>query len=251
MNIVGIVLSYNVPEATDRLVANLQEKCQSDWPLIVVDNGSDPDKISRHTTDRVLRNNRMTGGFNYGLQVAQRQHPSADAYWFFTHDCYFVSDQCPLKNSCDWLSRYPDIGILHPSEDHRVKCCFDVHHNVRGGLKIAAMFDFVCPLFTREAIDAIGGSFNSELYYGWGLDFESSYLARRAGLRVAMNHDLVVMHDTSTTYDLGRDAECQNRQAFYDRALNNMRNVLGAKYGPDWETQFYAQYAEEVGKWRT
>lgn len=248
MKIVAIVLSYNVPEVTDRLVENLRSLCR-DLDIVVYDNGSDEDKLSKYTTHRSLRNSRMTRGFNSALFVAGHDYPD-HAKWLFTSDCYFITQANPVANSLKWLEKYPDIGILHPSEDACVHCCWDVH-NQGQGLKLGWMYDFVCPLFTPAAMDVLQWRFDHDLYHGWGLDFESSYLVRQAGMKVAINHDLIVMHETSTTYDRGRDSQYANRKAFYDAALQEMRGVFTKKYGPDWEARFQREFTDGVGTWRT
>lgn len=249
MKIAAVILSYNVPEVTDRLVENLRARVRDpEFPIVVYDNGSHEDKVSKYTTHRSLVNGRMTRGFNSALFTAAHDYPD-HALWLFTNDCYFTTTINPVANSLAWLEKYPDIGILHPSEDPRVHCCWDVH-NQGQGLKIGWMFDFVCPLFTPAALAAIHWRFDHELYHGWGLDFESSYLVRKAGLKVAMNHDLIVMHETSTTYDRGLDKDYPDRKAFYGKALAEMRGVFAKKYGTDWEDRFKREYMEDVGTWR-
>lgn len=252
MNVVGIILSYNVPEVTDRLYENLLERIQGRFPLVVFDNGSDEGKLSQYTTHCTYKNSRMTGGFNSALQVARflDDGREPDAVWFFTNDCYFVTDTDPLANAITRLQQYPDIGILHPAADRRVKCCFDVHRERPQGVKIVSMYDFVCPLFTRRALELLHWRLNPELKLGWGIDFETSYLIRSAGMKVARNDDVATMHETSTTYDRGRDATYGDRTAFYGAALAEMRAVLSRKYGPDWEPRFYREFQEDVDTWR-
>ncbi len=249
MQIVGAILSYNVPEVTDRLFLNLRAVSCSYWPIIVLDNGSDPGRVSQYTTDHIQQNCRMTGGFNRALQLV-RERFDADAVWLFTNDCFFTRRVCPLANMTAWMQQYPEIGILHPALHPDVQVCYDIKHSgAESGLRVTNMFDFVCPLFTRKALDAINWQFDSRLYYGWGLDFESSYLVRRAGLRVAINYDLIVNHETSTTYDRSCDAECRTRRHFYSRARREMRTVFTDKYGSNWQSQFLHEHTEDCGAW--
>lgn len=250
MDIVGLVLSYNVPDVTDRLVESIRKVSSVRAPLIVLDNGSAAGKASKYTTHSCHPNNRMTGGFNHGLEIIQKEHPRAHAVWFFTSDCYFTTPRCPFKTAAGCLGLYPDLGILHPSEDPKVHCCWDVHNQQPNGIKIGWMYDFVCPVFTRPMLDLMRWKFRPELTNGWGLDFESSWIAREAGLKVGVVHDLIVNHETSTTYDRGEDPKFSNRKQFYDAALLEMRGVFSKAYGPNWEHRFRTEHVQEVGQWR-
>lgn len=237
MKTIGLILSYNAPVMTDRLC----ESIGSAMPLIVVDNGSDPDKISRFTTDRIQTNCRMTKGFNWGLDLVEEQyHETYDNIWLFTHDCYFTGTADPVAVAHAHLKANPDVGILHPSLSNTVKVCYPnvVNNGHQTGLADVKEFDFVCPLFTKEALWAIGHQFNPDLHQGWGIDYESSYMVRNAGKRVSINFDTVVNHNTSYTYDHGLDHEHMDREAYYTAAGDEMRAVFTAKYGPHWHQLF-------------
>ena len=249
MKTIGLILSYNNPEMTDRLVENIKQTFASSFEYIVLDNGSESDKISQYTTDYLPINIRMTRGFNSGIDIINEKHPDYDNIWFFTNDCFFYQAQyCPLEISEQFLKKYPDIGILHPSESNEVQVCFDVHHDEKiQGAKIIEEYDFVCPIITRKALEIMGGKFDDKLYHGWGIDYESSYLVRKAGMVVAINHLLQIGHNTSSTYDKKRDNMYANRTEFYNSALNEMRDVLKHKYGIDWHNTFINTFNENHG----
>jgi GT2 family glycosyltransferase len=217
-----------------------------------MDNASDPDKRSKYTTwivDPPI-NVRMTRGFNAGLANIY-ELANFDAVWFFTSDCYFTTKSDPIAVASRLLNENPDIGILHPSEHPDVKVCFDVKNSGKGsGIKIVSEYDFVCPLFTKQALETIGWYFNPELYHGWGIDYESSYLVRKAGMKVGIAHELIVNHETSKTYDLGLDHQYGERHSFYNAAHTEMNAVLSNKYGPNWHSLFVNSYIDGVNTWR-
>lgn len=250
MRTVGIILSYNNPSMTDRLVENIKENVKKKFDYIVLDNGSDEDKVSKYTTHKIEKNCRMTRGFNEGISIIEKEYPDYDNIWFFTNDCFFVSnDSCPLESCENFLERYPSIGIIHPSESRNVEVCYDVYHNESiKGVKIVTEYDIVCPIFTRKAVEAIGGKFNHDLYQGWGLDHETSYLVRKAGMEVAINHLCVIDHNTSSTYDNGLDNLHPNRNSYYNAAMQEMYQVFGKKYGPNWHRMFNSEYNRNKGK---
>lgn len=249
MKTIGLILSYNAPAVTDRLVENIKSVVKCEFPLIVLDNGSDKDKISKYATHFILKNCRMTGGFNQGICEVKEFYPDYDNIWFFTSDCYFHTTECPVTNAHANLNKYPQIGILHPSLHDSVKVCYDVKNDGKTtGLKIVAEYDFVCPLFTRQAMAAIGWQFNKDLYQGWGIDFESSFMVRQLDMRVAINHDSIVCHDTSWTYDRGLDKEHKDRDSYYSAAGTEMRQVFEKKYGPKWHMLFCSTFNQDVGQ---
>jgi hypothetical protein len=250
MKTIGIILSYNNPTMTDRLVENINTVFKKNLRFIVLDNGSDVDKISSYTTHKIEKNCRMTRGFNHGIEIIEKEFPDYDNIWFFTNDCYFLaSESCPLESSENFIQKYPQLGILHPSESKSVDVCYDVYHDPSiGGVKIVTEYDIVCPIFTRKAIEAIGGRFNDRLYQGWGIDHESSFLIRKNMMEVGINHEIVIDHDTSSTYDAGLDNLHSNRKSYYNSAMQEMYNVFNDMYGYNWHQKFTTLYASNKGK---
>jgi hypothetical protein len=159
-----------------------------------------------------------------------------------------VHPSSQTESSEKFLEKYPSIGILHPSESAEVIVEYDVHNDPTiKGVKIVEQFDFVCPLFTKRAIEAIGGKFNIKLYQGWGLDWESSYLVRKANLEVGINHCVVIGHNTSATYDRGLDKMHPNRSSYYNSALREMHNVFIDTYGVNWH-KIFIETCDNKGK---
>lgn len=233
---------------TDRLFENIQKIFKKKMECIVLDNGSDQDKVSKYTTHHIKNNLRMTGGFNQGIEIIQEM--DYDNIWFFTNDCYFEDNGiCPLESSESFLLEYPEIGILHPSESRSVNVCYDVYQDSSiDGVKLVTEYDIVCPIFTKKAIESMGGKFNPKLYQGWGLDHESSFLVRKAGMVVGINHQIVIGHDTSSTYDQGLDKLHKNRDSYYRSAMNEMYQVFNHQYGLNWYHTFTQTFNESSGK---
>jgi len=245
------ILSYNNPSMTDRLFDNLNSTISTSHNMVVYDNGSDADKISKHTTHRGLTNCRMVGGFNEIIKIVNNEYTDSEYFWFFTNDCYFVTKEVDvLDNMLKKFNKYPDIGILHPSLHQDVSCEFSGVKNTKtSGLQIVNMYDFVCPMISKKCLDSVGKEFNKDFYVGWGVDWETSYLARSKGFKVAINNELIVMHNTSTTYDNHLDSIYPDRNSYYNSALKDMYSVLIGKYGSDWHNKFCSEYSDKVGEW--
>lgn len=258
MKIVGLVLHYNVPEVTDRCVQSIRSVAAS-LPLEVIDNGSDPGLATPHATFHLAQNQRMTRGFNAGIRWARQQHPDLDGIWFFTSDCWLQASGSTdpdraLTRMIDSLRREPRLGILHPAADPSVVVDFDIYYKPgRSGVRIWHQYDFVCPLFTRSALELLDWQFDARLYYGWGVDYDTSWQVRAAGQLVGLHNDVIYRHDTSTTYDQGRDETFENRTHFYESAGSEFQRVLGDKYGMPWptffHTRFLREHAAEINQW--
>jgi hypothetical protein len=147
------------------------------------------------------------------------------------------------------FSKITELGILHPSLFSEVKVCYDVKNVGRKGVNIVNEYDFVCPMFSKKAIESIGGRFNDDFFYGWGIDHESSFLVRKNNLLVGINHDIIVNHNTSTTYDTGLDNLFKNRDEYYNSAGTEMKKVLSEKYGVNWHYLFKTNYNTNLGMW--
>lgn len=243
------ILSYNSPLLTDRLVENIKSLVNLPYDLIVYDNGSLTDKVSKYTTSRGETNCRMTRGFNEIIKIAKESGQNYDYFWFFTNDCYFITKIDPLQSMLQRMNKYPNLGILHPSMDQRVNVCYDIKNEKQSGVKIVTEYDFVCPMFSKRGLDAIGGNFNHDLFLGWGIDYESSFLVRKNGMQVGINHDLIVMHNTSSTYNNGLDCKFKNKEQYYDSAFEEMYSVLNNKYGIYWNIHFKQTFTDHVGEW--
>jgi|688.fasta_scaffold553176_2 GT2 family glycosyltransferase len=248
--VIGI-LNYNNEKLTNRLVENLHTIAnKTNKNIIVFDNGSEPNQISKYTTHRIETNCRMTCGFNHIIDIINQEHNDYDYIWFFTNDCFFNTTNDPIEDMVEKFNKIDNLGILHPALSHAVNVCYDVKKDKnKTGVKIVCDYDFVCPMFSKKAMNAIGNVFNKDLNLGWGLDYESSYLVRKQGLLVGINHNLEIMHNTSSTYDMGLDNMFSNRDLFYTSAGKEMYDVFNKKYGLNWHYKFTSQNIERVGTW--
>ena len=250
MKTIGAILSYNNPEMTDRLVENIRSVFKKDFTFIVVDNGSDKDKISKYSTHFIDVNCRMTRGFNKCIEIIDKEYSGYDNIWFFTNDCFFLDNgNCPLESIETYIGRFSEIGIIHPSLKNSVEVCYDIKNDPSiNGAKCVVEFDIVCPVFTRNAIKSIGGKFNHDLFQGWGIDHESSFLVRKAGMVVCIDHRTIVDHNTSSTYDKGLDNLHPDRHSYYSHAMREMHQVLYNRYGIQWHLKFINNFNTTNGK---
>jgi GT2 family glycosyltransferase len=243
-NVVGI-LSYNMPHLTDSLYNQLKALVKVPAEFVVLDNGSDKDKIAASTTHFAHPNSRLTGGMNRILKEAK----GVDYVWLCTNDVRFVGGGDPLATMIGKCERDPSIGCVHPGLIEPVPGYAyqwmvayplgSTPASPRGGCTVGVpMVDIICPLYTRAAMDANNWEFDPRFAYGWGIDYDSCLKLRRAGLTVAVDFDVLADHQTSVTYDSGRDREFKNRNEYYGKAMENMSAVMTDKYGTEWRKLF-------------
>lgn len=252
-NLVIGVLSYNMPKLTDRLFEQLYLQVQMPVNYIILDNGSLPERVSKYTTHRVNKNSRLTGGMNHILDIAKKYNP--EYIWLCTNDIDLVTNIDPMLDMIQKIEKDPDdnIGIVHPSlvkpvpnyyYDWMIKV--PGKENKTGITKNHCTYDIIAPLFTKAALDAINWKFNPDFEYGWGIDWESSWIIRNKRLSIAVDFDVLIKHYTSITYDSGNDLEFKNKQDYYKIAGENMNKVLSKKYGDNWSQIFQTPLSHEL-----
>ena len=109
-----VVLNYNLPALTDQTCADIISRTKSDYDLYVIENGSDPNNLSKYCTNYIDTNLWVSGGLNYGIRLAMEKEDYA-AIWCLFNDVKFApqGDVLSLMLSC--MKKYPRIGIIKPS----------------------------------------------------------------------------------------------------------------------------------------
>ena len=232
------ILSYNMPHLTDALYAELRQLVKVESTFVILDNGSDADKIAKATTHRFDDNKRLTGGMNRILDIAK----GSDYVWLCTNDITFTTSADPVASMLAKTGESQQIGVIHPAlQEEPVKGYayqYMINNGKQGVYAGYPMVDIICPMYTKKAMEANEWQFDSRFEYGWGIDYDSCWKARQAGLRIAVDHDTRITHQTSITYDSGKDREFKNRNEYYDKAFKNMNAVMESKYGTNWRNIF-------------
>ena len=242
MRTVACVLSYRMPEVTDRTVAHL---AAAGWTLgsdlFVVEN--QPESAgdrSMHVTHFTGRNLRMTGGWNWIADEIREVH-LADRVWFCTNDFEIAQG----RPSPELLADLPEeVGWWHPSlefiDGYAYPWMFQEfarHVANPGCLRDVKMTDAICPALTRKCMAALragnrGFVFDPEFMRGWGIDYDSCIAIRKLGKRVVVDDAVRIRHEASKTYTSGSGPESVER--FYSEAHAEMIRRMIVKHGNDW-----------------
>jgi hypothetical protein len=248
MKVAILIVSYNMPERTDALCDKITATVKTPHDLIVIDNGSDIAEKSKYTTLSMATNVQTTGGWLMGLHyadaLARKSKEKYFAYWFFITSAELPDDTDPLTPMVEFMASDKDIVGVHPSltQDSTTtwKQLYDKGTNAP---RRTWMIDNIASLYRAEWFDGIL-RFDPKLRYAWGIDLETSYLARCENKSLWVDERVHVRKVTDIGYAMGR----MNMQAEERRQLagDNMRTELYQKYGPRyWEMMTQARVQDE------
>jgi hypothetical protein len=247
-----IIPNYNMPEATDALGDFIKTNIKYPHKLIVVDNGSDIMNESVFTQIRVEENLQTTAGFLLGLNYAdhleRKYGEKFFAYWFL-----ITSTSLPESTTGDILAplvRYlkedtQAVGISHAlTYESTTHWTHLIDRNTQAPRR-TWMLDNISTLYRADWFNEIG-RFDPRLYMAWGIDLETSYIARSQERSLWVYDGLRVRKTTDVAYDMGRmNQTAQQRRII---ASENMDNVLRTKYGNNWDQIMRGMYVDK--DWR-
>ena len=226
--IAAIITNYNMPERTDALVKYIKRHVKNTLvDVVVVDNGSDLVKPSKYTIVKLKNNIQTTGGWLAGLDVLQDDYL---AYWFMITSTEFTAESYdPLTPMVAKLKDDSNAVGVHNALTKDSTTAWK-HLITRGGIgcRPTWMIDNISSLYRADWFDEIG-RFDPDLIYGWGIDLETSWLARTQGRSLWVCEDAKVKKVTDIGYAMSR----MNMTAEKRRSLAglNMLDVFRHKYG--------------------
>jgi hypothetical protein len=223
------ILHYNTPHYTDSLYEMLKPYERTDYDLVVIDNGSDPDKTSKYTTFRIDQNTYYGGGLditlNYFIENTEYDSmillnsdliihgynfiKSLRAELFSEEDLVLVSGCViqPEKNQCHWKA---------------------VHNWGSKTIRYVPWVDYQCCLLKRKFVEEVKG-FNSQ--FGWVQDIMTGIICEKNNWKIGVCDWLPVIH-----FGNGSVKE-------------NMHDEVISKYNQLAEQEMI-QYFQEKGLWQ-
>lgn len=199
------ILQYNTPELTDSLFETLKLFEEDVYDLIVVDNGSDKDKISKYTKYSLEENTYYGGGLNAILGLFL-ESPQYDSVMVLNNDiiCHGFNYVKTLKeemlaNSLDIIS--PCVLEPHTGNQAYWKPMRPWH---TGKTRIVPWVDYQAPLLSRRFVEK-AYPFDSQLNYGWGQDHLSGIICQDNGWLIGVCDKVPTIHLISQTLRLNPD----------------------------------------------
>jgi GT2 family glycosyltransferase len=236
-----LITNYNMPERTDDLVKYIRHNVKVPCDVVVVDNGSDLVKPSKYTTVRLEKNIQTTGGWLAGLNSLDRQY---FAYWFLITSTEFVYGESfdPLMPMVAKLQNDEQAVGVHNALTVDSTTAW-THLKTRGGIgcRQTWMLDNISSLYRADWFDSIG-RFDPDLIYGWGIDLETCYIARKQQRTLWVCEDARVKKVTDIGYAMDRmNMSAEDRRV---KARENMMSILSKRYGSAWHDLMYGKDVE-------
>jgi hypothetical protein len=240
VKVATLIASRNRPDLVDSLVGQLRRHDTVPNDVYVVECGTDPAKLSPHSTlwyaDEPFR------GKCYGHNLALQSALLADTYdyvFVLMNDLVFPPEIDPVATLLAQMQAEPRLACLSPTEP-------DSHYPAgrpqpAGGWRTVTTSDYLALMLRVEAIrDA--GFLNPAFTYCWGAIHELSYRLYGRGWKLGYSDAVSYVHLGGSTYGaagtntISRDAYQTHARAF---AARYFRETYGAR----WDELFWTAAA--------
>lgn len=201
MKTLVVILQYNTHELTDSLYQTLKPYEEDIYDLVVIDNGSDKDKISKYATYALEVNGYYGGGLNaaLGLLMESTQY---DSVMVLNNDilCHGKDYVKTLRQEMfdnDFMIISPCVLEPHTGEQTLWKPMRPWH---TGLTRLAPFIDYQAPLLRREFVEKVY-PFNDKLKYGWGQDHLSGIVCEQNNWKIGVCDKVPIIHLISQTIE--------------------------------------------------
>ena len=199
------ILQYNTYELTDSLYETLKPYEEDIYELIVVDNGSHPDKISKYTTHTLPENIFYGGGVSVILDLFL-ESPQYDSVIILNNDLHlhgydYIKTLREEMFKGDFKLISPCVLEPHTGEQSIWKTMRPWH---TGTTREVSYIDYQAPMFSRELAEKIH-PIPEQLIYGWGIDFLSSIICEENNWKMGVCDKTPTIHLISQTLKLNSE----------------------------------------------
>ena len=234
------IVNYNTPEATDNIVQYIKDKVSIDYFLTVIDNGSNEELISKHTTKRLEKNTNKLGGVLAALEESKKKSP--DYYWTISTSMKFnPTFEDPAEELINVIECSDDIVGISPTftgdltdPPHRMMATIHNRrfHEAPGSIGMYSLY---------KGNWILGeGLPDARLTSSWGTDYEMKYKARINNKRLMLSDRITVAITKGTVYQNGKAGK--SLSDYEKESRLEMETVLTEKYGADWKSILGVQH---------
>lgn len=196
------ILQYNTVELTDNLFETLKPFESDIYDLVVVDNGSHKDKISKYTTYALEQNVYYGGGVNAILGLFL-ESPEYDSVIILNNDL--------LCNGSGWIKVLKE-EMEKGEYDLISPCILEPHTGPQaywktmrpwhtGVTREVPFIDYQAPMFSRRLAEKMY-PIPEKLVVGWGLDIVSSMICEDNNWKMGVCDKVPTIHLVSQTINL-------------------------------------------------
>lgn len=244
-----IILNSNLPDYTDMLVESILPYRKDEYDVMVFDNGSTPEGMSKYTTYRSETNGFFGGGFEAARQIVL-SNTEYDSLLFMNNDLTvhgmgfvkalrnvmfrsFMHPTC-MEDPLTGLETILNIDVVSPcffNIEPQGQCHWKTMWNWgQTSPRVVPFVDMQAPMMSRRLLEAMGET-DPLLQYGWGIDVYMAHVCRSNGWKMAVCDNVSMLHHNSLTVKRGvagidiptycRNAEIGQKRFFEKRGLIN------------------------------
>lgn len=245
MKVLLATLIHNTPELAENIVSQWKgDTFRGEYEIMVVDNGSQPDKISSVTTHKLSENVYFGGGFNVIMDYFLQG--DYDYLAMFNSDIVYHGHNF-LNNCFDDIEKY-DLDIYTPSvlRGQLQQCDWKPMLNWgTKGVRLVKYIDDECPIFSRRMIEKLN-PLPHELYLGYGTDFYECIIANRNNYNIGVSDSNTVLHLENYTVKQDKLTTITKQQYYNDNFVNMQTYFNNSEYAQEYQDLF--KYGKEY-KW--
>jgi hypothetical protein len=161
---------------------------------MVLNNGSDANKRSQHTTHQILENVKFGGALNVTFDYFLNNTDKYDSLMFMNNDLIVHGAQFVAGLRRELFEN--QLHIVSPCilEPHEAQCYWKTMYNWgTNTTRIVPWIDFQCPMFHGEFVEKVQG-YDPQLQYGWGNDFFSGMICKDNGWKIGVADMIPAIH---------------------------------------------------------
>jgi hypothetical protein len=190
-----VILNHNLPEFTDRLFTSLDGFRKEEYELIVMDNGSKPEFISRFTTHFLPKNIFWGGALNEAFRLVL-ENPLYDSLMFLNNDIEVTGEIFVRALRKELFSN--NYILISPCISGSPRPWKQMQNWGTKGTRQVKWIDNQAPLFHRTLIEKIG-KFDDNLFYGWGQEFICFDICEENRWKIGVCDHITILHYAKQT----------------------------------------------------
>ena len=196
------ILNHNLPEYTDYLYDNLSPYQSNIYDLIVIDNGSSSEKISKYTTHTLDSNSYMGGGFNAAMQLVLSSD-EYDSLLFLNNDLIvFGYEFVKTLREEMFNNNFKVLSACFFNVEPTGQCFWKTMHNWgRSETRQVPFIDFQMPLIHKDVLQKVD-QIDPDLIHGWGIDALFAIECKKNKWKMGVMDKLSALHYNSLTVKL-------------------------------------------------
>ena len=239
MKILLSTLVHNTPDLADNMLNQwhqekefINEHCET----MIVDNGSDLDKISKSTTHKLEKNVFFGGGCNVIMDYFLSG--DYDYLLLFNSDIIYHGYNF-LSTAFEEIKKY-NLDVYTPSViNGKIEQCKwrTVHNWGTKGVRKVKYIDDQSPIFSRRMVEKLY-PFPDLLYLGYGTDFHECIIANRNNFNIGVSDNLTVCHLENYTVQSDKLTTITKQQYWNDNYHNMVNHFENSEYAQEYKDLF-------------